>query len=707
MNYFCEAVITSKKNVQTTAYVVLEPPKVNEIPVFNERILSENNTYKIFVSEQRAKVSYVTYKVYSTSEDVAGNTQNDVFKSLIENKKAEYISGGDMTMDIRVKIKKKGKKKGAGFKIILALCFTVVLLGSIAVTYQLTSDYTRKSLTVKQEEAPIENTIDGMFIPEPDGEADSDSEQITISIDRSYSAIPKEDLQLKGNLVDGVAEIKLPEFDREDFFSHVPGYTFGFSTVPDSNKIEYYGGQKYKFEADTKLYRVLVKYGGGSGTKEDPYIINYYDQLELMAEEKARGYFKQTCNIEFPDWATHTSIDTVNELKTEPEQELFEYDGGGYYIKNINNPLFGKVSGAFIHDVNIHESSIRSEEYKNYGFIVCEAYNYQYSDTAKKKNYETGETVIRNCTVSRSGIHVEYPQSEEESHAVVTAHDVVAPDLIEYDDKGNPITTTEKQETAPTLKGDYAIGGISGLGGQIESCYVENLGIYCDIDKYFLYAGGISGKPANVTDSGVNLVVVTGHVFSSGGIAGSAGGSRKYNALGEELPYYYGGNIQGCMAYDVRLSSEFAAGGIVGMATSNASDPVISNCYAYKAGLNSGTRENGIIKKSGYNGGIIGSDGQDMNGHSIINIVSPAEYKYIGASVKSKGDESIRLAPEYAYYQSTILNVLNMNSVHKNTPSEIFTGTFRIDDKFTDDGGALAYPEAISKLFSKIAKKEE
>ncbi|MBQ6039286.1 MAG: hypothetical protein IJL32_00695 [Oscillospiraceae bacterium] len=56
---------------------------------------------------------------------------------------------------------------------------------------------------------------------------------------------------------------------------------------------------------------MLVKYGGGSGTKEDPYRIDYFDQLEPMSEEKARGYFRQTADITFPVWASHTPIHTV------------------------------------------------------------------------------------------------------------------------------------------------------------------------------------------------------------------------------------------------------------------------------------------------------------------------------------------------------------------------------------------------------------
>ena len=44
-------------------------------------------------------------------------------------------------------------------------------------------------------------------------------------------------------------------------------------------------------------------------------LIDYYDQLELMGKERARGYFRQTEDISFPEYAEHKPINTVNRLK--------------------------------------------------------------------------------------------------------------------------------------------------------------------------------------------------------------------------------------------------------------------------------------------------------------------------------------------------------------------------------------------------------
>ena len=52
-----------------------------------------------------------------------------------------------------------------------------------------------------------------------------------------------------------------------------------------------------------------------------------------------------------------------------------------------------------------------------------------------------------------------------------------------------------------TKHAEHCIGAISGNGGEISGCYVTDFGIYAYLDDYYLYAGGISGKPASVTDS--------------------------------------------------------------------------------------------------------------------------------------------------------------------------------------------------------------
>lgn len=714
MNYFCDVNLQGSGDKKKRIFIVLNDVDEKK-PEFTKEMLVENRQFNEFVDFNKPKLTMADYKLYLTETAVDASSQDEIFIELIEQKQVQLIGSSEIRIEGTGKKKKSSsnkKKKTASKMLIIA---AVGVFGITAIGAYKFGTYTgQKNIIVDDAAIQTANTItneDGMIIPVQEDFAEN-TEQITISIDRSYSAIPKEDLQLKGLLIDGTASITLPEFDKTDFFTHVAGYTWGFTSEPNGKKIEYYGGQTYKFSADTKLYRVLVKYGGGNGTKDDPYIINYYDQLLLMGEEKARGYFKQTADIEFPEWAVHTSINTVNELKNEPETEFFEYDGNGYKISNMSSPLFGTVSGAVIKNVNITNSVINSTEYKDYGFIVCNALNYRYK-ADNGKTYETGETLIQHCTVSHSAIYVQYPETEETTEVeVVTAPEVVPPDLIEYDENGKEIRKKEPEIVEPTKTAEFGIGAVSGIGGQIEGCYVNDVGIFTSLNDYFLYAGGISGKPANVVNSAVYFFSAQGNIFNAGGICGSGGGSRLYNPTGEELPEYYGGNIQGCTAINIILSTEVSAGGIIGEGTSNSDNAVISNCYANELDFSVGVYSDNTrteLEKSGSIGGVIGCDGNENNGHIIMNTVSPEALSAIGNAVKSKFDNSIRLAPDYAYYQENILTIINKNTINPDKPKEIFTGNFKFGDSniFGDNNGSLAYPADIEDLFEKTYIEEE
>lgn len=709
MNYFCDVHVQSGKDEEQRIFVVLNDVDNSKAELTKE-ILMNNNQYKDFVSKYKPKLVLADYVLYSTEAEVYASSQDEVFEELINNGRVQLISRSELQLESSAK-KSGGKKK----KKKSPLLIIGIIGGAIVLAFFMFALGNKMGRTmsggVQSDESSVNSpNEDGMIVPHQEDFGDN-VQQITVSIDRSYSAVPTEDLQLKGEVIEGKATITLPEFDKTDFFTHVVGYTWGFTTDPDGKKIEYYGGRDYEFSKDTKLYRVLVKYGGGSGTKDDPYLIDYYDQLELMSEEKARGYFKQTADIEFPEWSTHSPINTINELKSDPETEFFEYDGNGYMISKLDNPLFGSVSGATIKNVNITDSTISSTEYKDYGFIVCDVYNYRY-EAEDGTSYETGETLIQHCSVSHSSIHAELPETEEATMEVVTAPEVVPPDLIEYDEDGNVIEPTTAAPVEPTKHGEYCVGAISGLGGQIESCYVTDFGIFTYLDDYFLYAGGISGKPTNVINSAVYDFAAKGNIFNAGGIAGNCGGSRLYNPTGQELPDYYGGNIQGCTARKIVLYTEVSAGGIAGEGSTNSETGIISNCYANELDFSVGVFEDSErtdIKKLGASGGIIGTDGKEENGHQLMNTVSSSDFNAIGSRSKSSFDDSIRLAPAYAFYQENILTVLNKNTINPDKPKEIFTGCFKFGDSsvFGDESGSLAYPEVIEDLFEKTNPSEE
>ncbi len=89
-----------------------------------------------------------------------------------------------------------------------------------------------------------------------------------------------------------------------------------------------------------------------------------------------------------------------------------------------------------------------------------------------------------------------------------------------------------------------------------------------------------------------------------------------------------------------------------------------------------------------------------------MNCVSPSDYNVIGTRTVSKFDDTVRLAPDYAYYQPNIQTIINKDTVHPDNPKDIFTGSFKFDSSyFADEDGAIAYPAEIESLFEK-AKRE-
>ena len=713
MKYFCDVHIQSKKDQEARLFIVIpdDVASKTDTPMLTKEMLLQNSEYQEFCSKNKPKLVLADYTLYSTDhENLFASSKSEEFEALITNNEVHRISRSDLVIDsAKDKIAGKRKSKSPVSTALLIGCMLLVALGALGGGVVLGRNSVPTAAQAQPEQMKAANE-DGMVIPEQQ-EIAANAEQITISIDRSYSAVPTEDLQLKGAVVNGVATITLPEFDREDYFAHIPGYSFGFSTKPDGDRIEFYGGKTYNFKSDMKLYRVLVKYGGGSGTKEDPYLIDYYDQLELMSKEKARGYFKQTEDIYFPDYADHKPINTINRLKSDPDEECFEYDGNGYKIENMTAPLFGKVSGAVIKNVNVTNSSISTKEYGDFGMIVCNAYNYRYQ-TEDGTSFETGETLITNCTVSHCSLNVEIPEEEQPTTdyltEVVTQPDPVAelPDgIVQYDENGNAITpvqdTTEPQIVEPTKHGEFAVGGITGLGGQIENCYVCDFSFNSALNEYILYAGGISGKPANVINSVVYDYYAHGNIFNVGGIAGSCG-AKYYDAKNNSIATGYGGNVQGCAVIGSYMIAEVAVGGIVGEGGTNSEHPIISNCYSKKVDLYAGVYRNDEKIKDGSVGGILGTDGNEKNGHLIMNCVSPSGYDVIGIHSVSRYDDSVRLAPDYAFYQDSIKTVINKNAFHPDAPKEIFTGSFQFNGNyFGDDNGALAYPVEIEELFEK------
>ena len=159
------------------------------------------------------------------------------------------------------------------------------------------------------------------------------------------------------------------------------------------------------------------------------------------------------------------------------------------------------------------------------------------------------------------------------------------------------------------------------------------------------------------------------------------------------------------------MNTETAAGGIAGIGSSDAENAIISNSYANELKFSCGEFEDAErtqVKKQGVTGGVIAVDGAGKYGHKVTNTVSLSDFKVIGNNEKSTYDDTVRVAPAFAFYQENIQSVINKNTVNPANPKEIFTGCFMFGEQgeFGDETGNLAYPSSIKDLLSKTVKEE-
>lgn len=428
---------------------------------------------------------------------------------------------------------------------------------------------------------------------------------ITITIDRSYLNKKAETYKVPCDMT-GAAVLKLPVVDdKNDMFNSVFGCTYGFSDKKQTGEfgtIKYFGGTECKFTKDTTLYRVLNEYGGGNGTKENPFIISCYDQLIRLSEEKASGYFIQTADIKFPSEVKRIPIDTkkISRGYENKSYDFFVYDGQGFTVRNLSGEggLFGDIAGVAIKNVVIDGAKIKSGDYDTVGVLVNRVISYSFKSAEENDSFGTGNSKITNCTVKNSKIYGE---------------------------------------------GAKNIGGLVGNGGVISYCYASEVSIEGGDN-----VGGIVGNACTVNGCLASGITTSGKISSAGGISGTAYGTEIFDD--GDKSYMSGGTIIGC-GVRTFTSKAVNSGGIVGTATADTNSAYIKSCYAANIYLNG---EN--------NGGIAGADGK-YKAHRIVYCLvdSANNYPVVGGDkVRSISRRMVLSVPaDSGLTVDGVLSVLN------------------------------------------------
>lgn len=431
------------------------------------------------------------------------------------------------------------------------------------------------------------------------------AEYITVTIDRGYLNKSADVYRIPLDMT-GAGVLKLPKIDdKNDAYSHVEGCTYGYSDRKQSGEfgtIKYFGDTEYKFTGNTTLYRVLNEYGGGAGTRDNPYIISYYDQLLRLSDRQASGYFVQTADIKFPSDVKRKPIDTkkISRGYENKSYDFFVYDGGNFKIKNLrgHGGLFGNIAGSTIKNVIIEDANIESGDFDNLGIICNEISSYSFGSVDGARDYATGNSKIISCSVVKSKID------------------------------GNNAEN---------------VGGICGYGGMISDCLVNEISISGGDS-----VGGIVGNACYVIGSLANGITTSGEIKSAGGIAGTAYGAKIFDNNSDG--YFSGGNIIGC-GVRTFVSTAENSGGIVGTSTAHTKSAYIKSCYAANIYLNGKN-----------NGGVAGADGGNEP-HRIAYCLVDNSNKYAvigGSDVRSVSKTMVLSVPaDSGLTVDGVLSVLN------------------------------------------------
>ncbi len=237
------------------------------------------------------------------------------------------------------------------------------------------------------------------------------------------------------------------------------------------------------------------QFGGGDGTRENPYLIENGAHLALLAFNVNNGtnykntYFRQTVGIMLndttvEDWSNVlTTINSWNPIGTQQAPFLGHYDGGGFSISGIyiqssdHAGLFGYTGNeSSILNVTIRNSVIRGSDYVG---AVC-AYN---------------QAEISDCDVINT---------------LITGNEAVG-GICGYNS-----SVLSYCKNYANITADKNVGGIAGKSDSI----IVNCTNYGTVAANY-HVGGIVGSTLSLIENCLNTVVVYG-VDYVGGIVGEA-----------------------------------------------------------------------------------------------------------------------------------------------------------------------------------------
>lgn len=426
-------------------------------------------------------------------------------------------------------------------------------------------------------------------------------------------------------------------------------------------------------------------FSGGSGTKEDPYLIGSVADLEAMVDydsTETASFYKQICDIDF-EWADWNN----------PGWFFSAYDGQGYKIMNVNiaNPTYASFFGAIYETLEDHIL-------KDIRIINMKSLHPEKSYSGGFSGMVLGKVKIKNCHLENVEIEGGYIAGGFVGYAdddVIIEHCSVSGKGTFRDGAGfcgsNDGIIRHCRTNMECVGTYHTVGGFVYWGdGLIEKCYAAGT---INLTTTSTSTGGVSGFVSRVYGTirqCTTDVKIIGAARACSGFAGRLG-------EGCILEDCYGkGDI------DVEMSSylnSIQVGGIVQDIIRK--DAVVRRCY-FMGNVKVATPEvynenaGGAVRIGGIAGDIYNSH-NDQGVTTIKNCFSiTPSVTLINRTTGTEIEDFTRIGRIWGYYTDTTMDAHNY---------ALNTATYNGSTIFPDEDKTLTGKDGQDITITELRKK--
>lgn len=468
----------------------------------------------------------------------------------------------------------------------------------------------------------------------------------------------------------------------------------------------------------------------GSGTKEDPYLLENADDLTALSKEVNGGdtfagkYFKITNNITLPtDW---TPIGTLKEGVTySPTVRATSYytfngniDGKKSETENylITVPSGGKTLIGCPKGANFSNIDIYGEKINGYGFVeyycngsTCTIDNVNIRENSHIKmsgllgGYASGSNavVITNCTIGKGVVIGDDGTWEGLSESY--SYPYGPSGTIQYNDMVGSFAgafngTIRNCVSYATVYGRNYVGGIAGMKGQSMGDFIiENCVFDGKVVATGEYVGGIAGSGYTATSApntpGMTIqnCLVTGSVEGLDKVGGITGGNATTKQMWNNgIGYIRANLVTGTVS---ATKSDATIGGIIGYINAVDKYNIIDNNYFLETIASKGIGGVGSIEESHeqykvdetarYNQPIAIKSAELTNGSLIAKLNSAG----VGNNVWKQGEKTPVHTNEKRIYrlQSSGLNSMSPKTFKSSKGFDTYNSTtYKVTAYYTD-----------------------